>query len=90
MSYRPKDTKERILHRLKIAHGHLKKVIQMVEDDVYCIDVLHQSQAVQQAIKETDNLILENHLKTCVSDAITKGKKDEAISEIMQVFKKNV
>lgn len=90
MAYRPKDTKERILHRLKIAQGHLKKVMTMVEKDEYCIDVLHQSQAVQQAIKETDNLILENHLKGCVSDAISKGKKDEAISEIMQVFKKNV
>jgi len=61
----------------------------MIENDHYCIEVLHQSQAVQQAIKETDNLILENHLKTCVADAIAKGKKNEAISEIMQVFKKN-
>ncbi|OGK33156.1 hypothetical protein A3E10_01135 [Candidatus Roizmanbacteria bacterium RIFCSPHIGHO2_12_FULL_37_23] len=89
MAYKPKDTKERILHRLKIANGHLKKVINMIENDHYCIEVLHQSQAVQQAIKETDNLILENHLKTCVADAIAKGKKNEAISEIMQVFKKN-
>ena len=39
MTYRPKDSKERILHRLKIAQGHLKKVIQMVDDDAYCIDV---------------------------------------------------
>lgn len=89
MTYKPKDTQERILHRLKIARGHLDKVIKMVEDHDYCIDVLHQSQAVQKAIKETDNVILENHLKTCVSDAISEGKKDEAISEIMQVFKKN-
>ncbi len=89
MTYKPKDTQERILHRLKIARGHLDKVIKMVEDHDYCIDVLHQSQAVQKAIKETDNVILENHLKTCVSDAISEGKKGEAISEIMQVFKKN-
>ncbi|MBI2613394.1 MAG: metal-sensitive transcriptional regulator [Candidatus Levybacteria bacterium] len=88
MAYRPKDTQERILHRLKIAHGHLKKVIQMVEEDVYCIDVLHQSQAVQKALRETDNVMLENHLKTCASDAIGKGKKKEAIGEIMQVFSK--
>lgn len=89
MAYRPKDTKERILHRLKIAQGHLKKVTAMIEQDEYCIDILHQSQAVQKAIKETDNLILENHLKTCVADAIGDGKKEEAISEIMQVFKKS-
>lgn len=89
MAYRPKDLQERIIHRLKIAQGHLKKVRQMVEAEEYCIDILHQSQAVQKALKETDNLILENHLKTCAADAISKGKKDDAIAEVMQVFKKS-
>lgn len=88
MAYRPKDTQERILHRLKITKGHLEKVIKMVEENKYCIDVLHQSQAVQKALKETDNLMLEKHLQTCASDAIGKGRKDEAIAEVMQVFKK--
>ena len=88
MAYRPKNTQERILHRLKIARGHLDKVITMVEQDTYCIDILHQSQAVQAGLKETNSLILETHLKGCVADSIQKGKKDEAISEIMQVFKK--
>jgi CsoR family transcriptional regulator, copper-sensing transcriptional repressor len=89
MAYRPKDTHERITHRLKIARGHLDKVISMMEDDRYCIDVMHQMQAIQSGLKETGNLLLENHLKECVADAMTKGKKDEAISEIMQVFKKS-
>jgi DNA-binding FrmR family transcriptional regulator len=88
MAYRPKDTQERILHRLKIARGHLNKVIQMVEEDCYCINVLHQMQAVGAGLKETENLLLENHLKTCVAESIAKGKKDEAIAEVMEVFKK--
>ena len=88
MAYRPKDTQERILHRLKIARGHLYKVIQMVEEDCYCINVLHQMQAVGAGLKETENLLLENHLKTCVAESIAKGKKDEAIAEVMEVFKK--
>jgi DNA-binding FrmR family transcriptional regulator len=90
MAYRPKNTQERILHRLKIAKGHLEKVIKMVEKDEYCINVLHQSQAVQKALKETDNVMLENHLKTCASDAIRKGKQKEAIEEVMEVFKRTV
>jgi len=88
MTFRPKSTEERILHRLKIARGQLEKVIKMVEDNNYCIDILHQSQAVQAGLKETDNLMLENHLRGCVAEAIGKGQKDEAISEIMQVFDK--
>ena len=88
MAYRPKNTQERIIHRLKIAKGHLEKVMKMVEDDEYCIDVLHQMQAICSGLKETENVLLENHLKTCVADAISKGKADESIEEIMQVFKK--
>ena len=88
MTYKPKDTHERILHRLKITRGHFNKVVTMVENDEYCIDVLHQMQAIEAALKETGNVILENHLKCCVADQISKGHKDEAISEIMQVFKK--
>lgn len=89
MAYRPKDTQERIIHRLKIAKGHLEMVLQMVEKDCYCIDVLHQSGAVQKALKETDVLLLENHLNGCVADAIKNGRNKEAITEIMNVFRKS-
>lgn len=89
MAYRPKDTQERISHRLKIAKGQLENVMKMVENDAYCIDILTQLQAVENQLKGTGNVLLENHLKGCVADAISKGKKDEAIEEIMTVFKKN-
>lgn len=89
MAYKPKDTHERILHRLKISKGHLEKIIKMVENDSYCIDVLHQMQAVESGLKETNNLVLENHLKTCAIDAIREGRQEEAIEEIMTIFKKD-
>ena len=88
MAYRPKDTQERVVHRLKIAKGHLEKVIKMVEGDKYCIDVIHQLQAVESGLKETGNVLLENHLSGCVADAMTKGKKEQAIKEVIEVFKK--
>ncbi len=86
--YRPKDTQERILHRLKIARGQLDKVISMVDKQEYCIDILHQTQAIEAALKQTDDIIMENHLKTCTADAIKKGKTEEAVGEIMKVFQK--
>lgn len=89
MTYRPKNTQERILHRLKIAKGQLENVIAMVKDDKYCIDILHQMQAVEKAIAQTEAVMLENHLKSCVADAIKKGKSEETIKEVMQVFQKS-
>ena len=80
--------KQDIIHRLQIARGHLDKILRMVEMDEYCIDIVHQSMAVQAALKKVDEAVLENHLKTCVADSIRKGKRDEAIEEVMEVFKK--
>ncbi|OGY16202.1 MAG: hypothetical protein A3H88_03240 [Candidatus Blackburnbacteria bacterium RIFCSPLOWO2_02_FULL_44_9] len=88
MTFRPKNTQERVLHRLKITRGHLSKVIDMVENGEYCIDVIHQSQAVQRALKEADGLLLEYHLRTCVADQIKKGQRDKAVLEVVKVFEK--
>lgn len=86
--YRPKDTQERIMHRYKIVQGHLRKVMSMVEDDEYCIDILHQSQAIQKALREIDNLLLEHHLTSCVASDIKAGNEEEVIQEVMTIFKK--
>ncbi len=88
MSYTPKNTKERLIHRLKISHGHLKKVIELVEQDRYCIDILHQLQAVEKGLKSTEDLILENHLRTCASEAIQRGESETVITELMEIIGK--
>jgi DNA-binding FrmR family transcriptional regulator len=80
--------KQNIVHRLKIAKGHLEKVIRMVEEDEYCIDIVHQSLAVQSALKKVDEVVLENHLKTCVADSIKKVETTRAVNEMMDVLKK--
>ncbi len=90
MAYRPKDTHERITHRLKIARGHMDKIIQMMNDDAYCIDIMHQMLAVERGLEQTGNLLLENHLKSCVAQEIKKGNANESIEEIMQVFRKKL
>jgi len=86
--YKPKDQNEKILHRLRIAKGHLEKVVKMAENKEYCIDIIHQSQAVQSALAEVDNLMMENHLRTCAANAIKSGNQKGAIDEVMSVFKK--
>lgn len=85
---RNQSINRRFSHRLKIARGHLDKVIRMVEEGDYCIDVLHQSLAVQKALKEVDTLMLEHHLTHCVSHIMSKGKSKETVDEVLQVFRK--
>lgn len=85
----PKDKKD-IRNRMNYLIGHLKANLNMVENDRYCIDIIRQNQAVIAAIKKTNEIILENHLKTCVITAI-RGKsvvaREKVLKEIVQVFK---
>ena len=85
------DRKKETLRRLAIIQGHLQQVARMVEQDKYCIDVLNQSLAVQKALKQVDNLILDNHLHSCVRDALKeRGKKAEkAINELLVVYERS-
>ena len=85
---RDQSIERSVLHRLKIARGHLDKVIDMVAHGDYCIDVIHQSMAVQAALRETDQVVLKNHMQTCVADSIRKGKSNEVIDEVMKVMEK--
>lgn len=82
------NSKQKVSHRLKIAKGHLEKVIAMIEDDSYCMDIIHQSQAIQSALKKVDIILLENHLKNCVVNNIKEGKVEPSINEILKVFEK--
>lgn len=75
---------------MKIAKGHFDKVIKMIEEDEYCLDITNQTFAIQNALRRVEELLLEHHLKTCVRESIeTKKDVDEKVSEIIQVFKRN-
>ncbi len=82
-----KNNKERLLHRMKIIQGHLKKVMTMIDDDAYCIDIVHQSLALQKALKQIDMLIMEEHLKTCAVEQIKEGKEEKTIEELISIYK---
>lgn len=80
------DYKKQAVRRIQIAQGHLQKVRHMLEEDRYCPDIIHQSQAVQAALKKVDELVLEGHLENCVLSGLKEKKKLSA--EILEVFKK--
>ena len=82
------DSKDEILKRLKVASGHLNKIIDMVESDRYCVDVIQQTEAVKGSIKKIEEIILDSHLHTCVVPKLG-GKNDEkALEELLEVFKR--
>ena len=81
------DNKDKIKARLSKAIGHLTAVHRMVEEEKYCIDVLNQLKAVQSALNKTSEVILKQHLETCVVEAVERQDSARVIEELMQVFK---
>src|SRR5687768_2417685 len=82
-------TMDNTIRRLKTIEGHLRGVIRMVEEDVYCIDVIRQIQAVEAALGKVSSRILENHLNSCVITAIQgndKNERERVLKEITEVF----
>ena len=81
------EFKQQAALRLKIAAGHLESVRRMVDDDVYCVNVMKQVAAVQASLEQVQRILLQNHLLTCVSDGIQQGFGSEIIAELMDAMK---
>jgi len=87
MDRRRKTTvKSRTLHRIKIIQGHLQSIEKMLAGNTYCIDIVHQSRAVQKALKQLDLLIIEDHLKHCVVNQIRNGKEQKTTTELLRLY----
>ena len=78
-----------ILLRLKSVKGHVQGIERMVGDGAYCMDVVNQIRAVQQALKKVSGLVLDRHLHSCVIHAIRgtdEGEKERVLGELLEVF----
>lgn len=68
--------KDSYLKRLRRIEGQVRGLQRMVGDDVYCIDVLTQISAVTKALQSVALGLLEDHLGSCVADAIEQGGEE--------------
>ncbi|MGC9610679.1 MAG: metal-sensing transcriptional repressor [Minisyncoccia bacterium] len=79
--------KQKVIRRLKIIEGQVRGLREMVEKNIYCIDVITQTSAVKQALSGIEDMVMENHLSTCAIDQIKKGKGAKAREEILKVYR---
>ena len=74
-----------VINRLSRALGHLEKVRRMVEEGYDCSEVLVQLAAVRSALDNTGKVILQDHLRHCMVDAVAAGDQ-EAIDDLCQAI----
>lgn len=76
-----------LIGRLAKIEGQVRGIKRMIEDDVYCDDILNQITAVSSALSSARNLLLENHIKSCVRESIER-KEYEIVDELMRTLKR--
>ena len=77
------NDKEAYLTRLRRIEGQVRGLQRMVDEDVYCIDVLTQVSAATRALQSVALGLLEDHLAHCVAEAVEKGgpEAEEKVKE---------
>jgi DNA-binding FrmR family transcriptional regulator len=85
------DAKTAKINRLNRIAGQVRGLAQMIEDDRYCMEILHQLQAVKSALAKVETQILKDHAACCVAEAIASGDEAdqrEKFEELVDLFAK--
>jgi CsoR family transcriptional regulator, copper-sensing transcriptional repressor len=83
------EHKRDALLRLKTVRGHLDGVIRMLEAEVYCPELMKQVAAAQASLERINRILLQNHLETCVTEAIQAGGGSAKIAELIEALRFN-
>lgn len=83
------DIKKRALHRAKILEGQMRGLQNMIENEEYCMDIITQTLAAQKSISSLNKLLLENHVRTHVTEMLASGSqdtKDTAVEDLLKLY----
>lgn len=85
----PRDDKEikQLKNRLSRVSGQINGIIKMLDDNRYCGDILIQVAAVESAMQSFGYLILQEHMKTCMTEEVQSGNT-EVVDEVLELMKK--
>lgn len=85
------DLEKRALHRSRILESQMRGLQKMIDNEDYCTDIITQSLAIQKSLGSLNKLIVENHLRTHVTDMFEAGgeQREVAIGELLTVFELN-
>ena len=82
-AHHPEKTKQQLSNRLNRIEGQIRGINKMIQDDIYCDDVLHQILSIEAALTGVKKMLLEAHVKSCVVAQVEKG--DSAVIDELMV-----
>ncbi len=80
------EIKKEVTARLKRIEGQIRGVDKMIQEEKYCIDIIQQINAARRALEKVALVLIQQHLKTCLTEAITNKKGSPKIQELMKTL----
>lgn len=84
---RTEEEKKNMTDRLRRVEGQIRGVIRMVDEDMYCPDILMQVAAARSALDSFSRILLADHIRGCVVEDIRDGK-EETVDELAQLVQR--
>ena len=81
-------SKDQYLARLRKIEGQVRGLQRMIDDDIYCIDVLTQISAIHEALRGVGKLVVRHHLETCVTEGLQGEEREHHYEELMDLIYK--
>jgi CsoR family transcriptional regulator, copper-sensing transcriptional repressor len=88
VAYKYAEDKDLLLNRLKRIEGQVRGIARMVDEDTYCVDVLTQISAAISALEKVGMHLLADHIKGCVTDAVSSGNGEQSVNELVGVVER--
>ena len=83
-----KAKKGDITHKLKIARGQIDGILQMIDENRYCVDISNQLQATQALLRSANQEILQEHIRNCVREALQRDVENPKLEEALELLEK--
>ena len=80
------DNKDAVLVRLRRVEGQVRGLQRQVESDTYCIDILTQVSAATKALQSVALLLLDDHLRHCVTHAASPKEREQQVEAASQAI----
>ncbi|SCT37413.1 copper-sensing transcriptional repressor CsoR [Staphylococcus caeli] len=87
-AHHSEQIKSNLKSRLNRIEGQVRAINRMVDEDVYCDDVLTQIRATRSALNSVATKLLDHHMKSCIMNKVEQGQEEEAMEELLVTFQK--
>ena len=77
-----------VLRKLKIARGQIEGLIQMVDEDRYCVEISNQLMATQALLKSINQEVVRAHIEGCVREAAQTDGVNQKLKEALDLLKR--